>query len=140
MIGNIREKGDKFMRLEEEMYVRTNSGYIYKLSYYDEERKRWICIEENDWYSVYESEIIKASHYLLGKEIPEEPCLIEVGDVLIDKEGHKYPINYEFVIDYNYEYESYEITIDDRITLFFKDGLSVVTKEQFEHRSYKVRD
>lgn len=64
--------------------------------------------------------------------------LIEVGDVIIDKEGHKYSINYEFEIDYNSEYSSYEITIDDYMTLFLKDGLSIVTKEQFESMQYKV--
>lgn len=66
--------------------------------------------------------------------------LIEVGDVIIDKEGHKYPINYEFETDYNNEYGSYEITIDDNITLFFKDDLSIVTKEQFEAIKYEVGD
>lgn len=64
--------------------------------------------------------------------------LIEVGDVIIDKEGHKYPINYEFETDYSNEYKSYEITIDDYITLFLKDGLSIVTKEQMEQMSYRI--
>lgn len=64
--------------------------------------------------------------------------ILEVGDVIIDKEGHKYPINYEFETDYNDEYKSYEITIDDYITLFLKDGLSIVTHEQMEQMAYKV--
>ena len=74
--------------------------------------------------------VIKASYNIID--------LIEIGDVIIDKEGHKYAINYEFETDYNDEYKSYEITIDDYITLFLKDGLSIVTKEQMEQISYKV--
>nr|DAH18391.1 MAG TPA: hypothetical protein [Caudoviricetes sp.] len=66
--------------------------------------------------------------------------ILEVGDVIIDKEGHKCPINYEFETDYNGEYNSYEITIDDHITLFLKDGLSIVTHEQMEQMSYKVNN
>lgn len=66
--------------------------------------------------------------------------IFEVGDVIIDKEGHKYPINYEFETDYNGEYKSYEITIDDHITLFLKDGLSIVTHEQMEQMSYRIGD
>ena len=81
-------------------------------------------------YHIYEEDIENASHNIID--------LIEVGDVIIDKEGHKYPINYEFETDYNNEYESYEITIDDHITLFFKDCLSIVTKEQMEAMQYKV--
>lgn len=66
--------------------------------------------------------------------------ILKVGDVIIDKEGHKYPINYEFETDYNGEYKSYEITIDDHITLFLKDGLSIVTHEQMEQMSYRIGD
>lgn len=66
--------------------------------------------------------------------------ILKVGDVIIDKEGHKYPINYEFETDYNGEYKSYEITIDDYITLFLKDGLSIVTHEQMEQMSYRIGD
>lgn len=135
--------------LKPNMYVRTKDGHIdkiidtteewheldgdeeeklykiYKLNknYYDEEFD-----EDTNWF--FESFFVKASHNIID--------LIEVGDVIIDKEGHKYPINYEFETDYNDEYKSYEITIDDHITLFFKDGLSIVTKEQFSQMEYKV--
>lgn len=91
-------------------------------------------LTENDG-SIYQGEytkenVIKASYNIID--------ILEVGDVIIDKEGHKYPINYEFETDYNGEYKSYEITIDDHITLFLKDGLSIVTHEQMEQMAYKV--
>lgn len=78
----------------------------------------------------FEKEEIKTSYNIID--------ILEVGDVIIDKEGHKYPINYEFETDYNGEYNSYEITIDDHITLFLKDDLSIVTHEQMEQMAYKV--
>lgn len=100
------------------------NGTLYEDSgLYLEKNGKMICGKE-------EMKNLKASHNIID--------LIEVGDVIIDKEGHKYPINYEFETDYNNEYESYEITIDDHITLFFKDSLSIVTKEQFEAMAYKV--
>lgn len=34
--------------------------------------------------------------------------------------------------------KDYEITIDDYITLFLKDDLSIVTKKQFEEMEYKI--
>lgn len=85
---------------------------------------------ERDYVNGYWKDNLKASHNIID--------LIEVGDVIVDKDGHKYPINYEFETYYNNEYGSCEITIDDNITLFFKDGLSIVTKEQFESISYKI--
>lgn len=75
-------------------------------------------------------DFVKASYNIID--------LIEVGDIIIDKEGHKYPINYEFETDYNDEYKSYEITVDDYITLFLNDGLSIVTHEQIEQREYRI--
>lgn len=81
---------------------------------------------------IYKSMIAKASHNIID--------LIEVGDIIIDKEGHKYPINYEFETDYNDEYKSYEITVDDHITLFLNDGLSIVTKEMFSSMEYRLGD
>lgn len=134
------------MKLEVGMYVRTDDGYIAK---YDKSKHncsgkyygfastirdlRWE--EYDDDCFLWESElksIVKASYNIID--------ILEVGDVIIDKEGHKYPINYEFETDYNGEYNSYEIIIDDHITLFLKDGLSIVTHEQMEQMAYKVGD
>lgn len=95
-------------------YVPVNKNYPRNASLYDDHK------------------FIKASYNIID--------LIEVGDVIIDKEGHKYAINYEFETDYNDEYKSYEITIDDYITLFLKDGLSIVTHEQIEQISYKIEE
>lgn len=53
-------------------FVRTNSGHIYKLGYYKEEEKRWICFGRYDWYPVYPNQIVKHSFDILD--------LIEVGD------------------------------------------------------------
>lgn len=122
------------LELEPNMYVRTKEGYICKILKLNEPFEDDGYLDHNDIRSssIQEKNVIKASHNIID--------LIEVGDVIIDKEGHKYPINYEFETDYNNEYESYEITIDDHITLFFKDCLSIVTKEQMEAIVYKVGD
>ena len=123
------------MKLEVGMYVRLqndveNIVIINKIANVFETT----ILTENDG-SIYQGEytkenVIKASYNIID--------ILEVGDVIIDKEGHKYPINYEFETDYNGEYNSYEITIDDHITLFLKDGLSIVTHEQMEQKAYKV--
>ena len=111
------------MKLEPNMYVRTLNGIVKIDKIQNDVMKDTKgCLHYGDF--------IKASHNIID--------LIEVGDVLIDKEGHKYPINYEFETDYNNEYGSYEITIDDNITLFFKDDLSIVTKQQFSSMEYKL--
>ena len=102
----------------------------------EQPHKSWgaIIIDKNANNVPYVSlkNIIKASYNIID--------ILEVGDVIIDKEGHKYPINYEFETDYNGEYKSYEITIDDHITLFLKDGLSIVTHEQMKQMEYKVEE
>lgn len=107
------------MELEVGMYVRTKKGNIYKFETNNSMAKNGA-----------KKYMVKASYNIID--------ILEVGDVIIDKEGHKYPINYEFETDYNDEYKSYEITIDDYITLFLKDGLSIVTHEQMEQMAYKV--
>jgi hypothetical protein len=123
------------MKLEVGMFIRTPygidkikdiilNGNLYEDSgLYLEKGIKLVCGKE-------EMKKLKASHNITK--------LLEVGDVIIDEVGNKYPINYEFETDYNNEYGSYEITIDDRVTLFFKDGLSIVTKEQFSQMEYKV--
>jgi hypothetical protein len=125
------------MKLEVGQFVRTKDGIIGK--YFGEKayEPNKICIWTETTKEgiqitpiIDKDTIVKASYSIID--------ILEVGDVIIDREGHKYPINYEFETDYNSEYKSYEITIDDHITLFLKDGLSIITKEQFEQMSYKV--
>lgn len=127
------------MKLEVGMYVRTNKVGIKKIYKIDNNKTKYKylyklknqdgdgCI---DLGVLCEDDIVKFSYFIID--------ILEVGDVIIDKEGHKYPINYEFETDYNGEYNSYEITIDDYITLFLKDDLSIVTKEQFENMEYRI--
>lgn len=155
------------MKLEVGMYIRTDEGFIAKVkelkhdytkgkrlvddysvkevveNYLSLDGNQCRLIESID-YSIppcypsdeeldeIKSHILKASYNIID--------ILEVGDVIIDKEGRKYPINYEFETDYNDEYKSYEITIDDYITLFLKDGLSIVTHEQIEQISYKIEE
>lgn len=131
------------MKLEVGMYVRTkycgicDEIAIRKIIKIDKINNNWFYIDKNvcDIYKDYTNKlntvnVEKASFNIID--------ILEVGDVIIDKEGHKYPINYEFETDYNGEYNSYEITIDDYITLFLKDDLSIVTKEQFEQMEYRI--
>ena len=135
------------MKLEVGKWCRTQKGTIFKIiggnvdmweididySYLSKcENEDYNSYAYNKNNSLFEYLVVKASYNIID--------ILEVGDVIIDKEGHKYPINYEFETDYNGEYNSYEITIDDHITLFLKDGLSIVTHEQMEQIAYKVGD
>lgn len=123
------------MKLEVGMYVRLVNDVedIVVINKIANVFETTILTENDD--SIYQGEytkenVVKASYNIID--------LIEVGDIIIDKEGHKYPINYEFETDYNDEYKSYEITVDDHITLFLNDGLSIVTHEQIEQREYRI--
>jgi len=108
-------------------YVRTKTGRIYKLGYYNKEEKRWICFIDEDWFPVYESEIAKHSKNIID--------LIEVGDYvngkeicLIDKE--------ENTVIWGFTYKD-----EQRIFyLYEKDIKSVVTKEQFKNIEYKLEE
>lgn len=137
------------MKLDVGMYVRTKDGHIDKIidtaeEWYeldgDEEEKPYKIYKLNKYY--YDEEFDEETKWFLERFFVKASYniidLIEVGDVIIDKEGHKYPINYEFETDYNDEYKSYEITIDDHITLFLKDIKSILTKEQFSQMEYKI--
>lgn len=133
------------MKLEVGKWCRTEKGTIFKIiggnvdmweinidySYLSKcENEDYNSYAYNKNNSLFEDLVVKASYNIVD--------ILEVGDVIIDKEGHKYPINYEFETDYSGEYNSYEITIDDYITLFLKDDLSIVTHEQIEQMAYKA--
>ena len=121
------------MKLEVGQFVRTKDGHISQYKYYDTTNaymEKLLCIPLSNGTFANIEDIVKTSYNIID--------ILELGDVIIDKEGHKYPINYEFETDYNGEYNSFEITIDDHITLFLKDGLSIITHEQMEQMAYKV--
>ena len=99
-------------------YVRTKKGWICKLDYYDEEFKRYITHDENDWYPVYKSEI---------KRYGELIDLIEVGDYV---NGEKVCAIGENSGDI-YIRELKEFILANEIK-------SIVTKEQFERMEYKI--
>lgn len=118
-------------------YVRTECG-IAKIKTFETKNKEVINLDKNIMFcnmDVYRNcctinQVIKSSPNIID--------LIEVGDIIIC-DNKKYAINYEFEVDYNNDYKDYEITIDDYITLFLKDGLSIVTKEQFKALEYEVK-
>lgn len=107
------------MLLEVGDYVRTEEGYIYKLSRYEEDNNRWISSEESDWYPVYESLVTKASSNIID--------LIEVGDY----------VNGCIVINKN-EDAIQVIQLIIPFDIKEKDIKSIVTKEQFSAMEYKV--
>ena len=111
-------------------YVRTKKGIIGKINFIRESLDETLEIDiDNSMETILKKDIIKSSPNIID--------LLEVGDIIIC-DNKKYAINYEFEVDYNNDYKDYEITIDDYITLFLKDGLSIVTKEQFESMKYKI--
>jgi hypothetical protein len=111
------------MELRVNDYVRTNKGFIYKLSYYNKEEERWICVQEDDWYPIYESTIVKSSPNIID--------LIEVGDYVnglkvdeIDEKG---------IYNYN-SYDGWRINIAS----CNEEIKSIVTKEAFESMEYMI--
>lgn len=135
------------MKLEVGMYIRTKEGIrkiesIYKNLYELNKSLHYNYPEGHDLYEEdVEEVVLKASHTLLGND--EEPCLIEVGDIL--------KINNEkYEVIYDESYEKLGILIPSRKELsirhsaleyvFKKYNVSIVTKEQFEQMQYKVGD
>lgn len=110
------------MKLEAEMYVRTKWGGFFKLNYYDEKEKRWICVGKYNWSPIYESEVKKASHNIID--------LIEVGDY----------VNGRKVIKNCLEDGGNIILFENGFCATNKDIKSIVTKEEFESISYKMGD
>lgn len=111
-------------------YVRTNSGRIYKLGYYNEEEKRWIVVTDEDWFPVYTSEIIKNSEEIID--------LVEKGDyvngyrvVEIMEDMKTGEIHLEMTSDYTNQEKG-------DCTIYNKDIKSIITKEQIKEIEYKV--
>ena len=116
-------------------YVRTKTGRIYKLSYYNKEEERWICVTDEDWFPVYESEIVKRSKnvidlieecdYVNGKKI----------DAIFDS-GFKIQGVAERVLCFETDFP-----IEKGIRVYHNyDIKSIVTKEQFASMEYKVKE
>ena len=99
-------------------YVRTKSGEICKLDYYDEKEERWITYN-----NVFETEVKISSPNIID--------LIERFDL----------VNGHLVICKMYENEKNIPTIVKCVgDYYFKeeDIKSIVTKEQFERCEYKI--
>ena len=109
-------------------YVRTNSGWICKLDYYDEKEKRWITHDENDWYPVYESQVKISSPNIID--------LIEIGDYVNGKKVGF--INDSDYYDDIFLSESWDKPFETMIVANYKYITSIVTKEQFEAMKYKL--
>ena len=101
-------------------YVRTNSGWICKLGYYDDEKNRWITFNENDWHPLYESEVKISSPNIID--------LIEVGDIIINQQR-------EIIVPTGGNIDELKDTWK-----IFKNIKSIVTKEQIESMEYKVKE
>lgn len=103
-------------------YVRTKTGRIYKLGYYNKEEKRWICVTDEDWFPVYESGIAKHSKNIID--------LIEEGDYV---NGKEVSINAkEYILFKNVGSVVYSETV------LPEDIKSIVTKEMMKSVEYRV--
>ena len=119
------------MELKERMYVRIKNkagycviGEIENINDFREPMAKYcIDIQGNDFIFVPEEMIIKASNNIID--------LIEVGDY----------VNGLLVIDKYYDYANKEWRLNDRDGLICIENniKSIVTKEQFESMSYKVK-
>lgn len=111
------------MELKTGEYVRTKFGTICKLSYYDDENKRWISSNSDDWFPIYESEVVKHSEDI--------KTLIEPGDYV---NGNKvYYDNIESKLFIGNDYDQEHFTNDIEIK-------SVVTHEHFKTVEFKLEE
>ena len=136
------------MKLEEGMYVRTindkavGNGIIGKIKYINEREfkgksKKYYSVWTNneDWFEILEnnavSEKIKASHNIID--------LIEVGDYVngfrVDEIGEYHSIKTDKVETYA------KVNCSALLNCFYEEDIkSIVTREQFESMSYKIKE
>lgn len=124
------------MELKEGMYVRTDKGLIDKIllvEYAKEKREQYpdhpsknhwrdkfVLSRERYWRT--SQNIIKASYNIID--------LLEVGDVIVGKDGHKFEV---------YAIGSDCVYINGLQEFILIDGIkAIVTKEQFEREEYKL--
>ena len=130
------------MELEVEMYVRTKWGIgKYIEDYTNSQNLTWRVLQgcsnynnQEDWQNLFcDSEILKASHLLLGDD--KEDGVIEVGDyvngVLITDISEDNKGKYVF----GYSKDGFE----GEIWFYNNEIKSIVTKEQFEAMQYEIK-
>lgn len=121
------------MKLEPNMYVRTNCGYICKIININDFREPSMKygVEASylkDIMFIGDDDILKASHNIID--------LIEVGDY-VNGEKVDYIDDCDGAMrEYYYDYEDASIDVGH----YFEEIKSIVTKEQFSSMEYKLGD
>ena len=120
------------MKLEVGMYVRTKNGYISQYKYYDTTNaymEKLLCIPLSNGTFANIEDVVKAGYNIID--------ILKVGDYVNGDKVNEVVIN---------EFSSYVILegighyVEDLETIEAKDIETIVTKEQFEQMSYKVRE
>ena len=129
------------MKLEENMYVRSKNGKIRKIISLSFD-KAWksVFVDTHTWLKA--ENIAKASHNIID--------LIEVGDyvnghrivkIFSNKfNGKKLLIALDREEDYKYSDKLEDYMGEDSIHIFEEDIKTILTKEQFEKRCYKIEN
>ena len=121
------------MKLEPNMYVRTNCGYICKIININDFREPSMKygVEASylkDIMFIEDDDILKASHNIID--------LIEVGDY-VNGEKVDYIDDCDGAMrEYYYDYEDASIDVGH----YFEEIKSIVTKEQFSSIEYRLGD
>ena len=118
------------LELKENMYVKTNDGYISQYKYYDTTNMgKLLCIPLSNGTFANIEDIVKVSYNIID--------ILEVGDIISF---------YEDIDNYK---KQYVIAIPDLITLDeIKDKItndnirlvSILTSEEMEQRAYKLEE
>ena len=120
------------LELKENMYVRTKDGYISQYKYYDTTNAymgKILCIPLNNGTFANIEDIIKVSFDIVD--------LIKAKDIILGTDGKLYQcwkVYKDYVFTYSKNKQGQTITLVD----YQID--KVLTKEQFEQMSYKVKE
>ena len=120
------------LELKENMYVRTNDGYINKIKKVNQYN---VLVDARDLFgeelNISNNEIIKASYNIID--------IFEVGDILVDDTNRKLEI---LLIDDELMVRNTGLIYDNNYYLPIKSIAikSVITHEQMEQMAYKVGD
>lgn len=123
------------MKLEVGMYVRTKDGYISQYKYYDTANAymgKLLCIPLSNGTFANIEDIIKASYNIID--------ILEVGDYVNGMEvtrisGTRYDKNDLHCYCEHNGNENWQ-----QVMIPMKNIKSIVTKEQFEEMSYKIKE
>lgn len=123
------------MKLEVGMYVRTKDGYISQYKYYDTTNaymEKLLCIPLSNGTFANIEDIIKASYNIID--------ILEVGDYVNGMEvtrisGTRYDKNDLHCYCEHNGNENWQ-----QVMIPVKNIKSIVTKEQFEEMSYKIKE